>query len=105
MFEDADFAGTASDYDVGTNDLALPNVDVELYTSADIYVASAGTNGSGVYSFADVVNGDYKLRVRSATLGDADTPPSAGGAWSPCRAASTTTKATQCRRLPSRRVS
>ena len=35
VFEDANFAGTASDYDSGVNDLALANVDVELYSNTD----------------------------------------------------------------------
>ncbi|MBT8105233.1 MAG: hypothetical protein KJN88_06290, partial [Gammaproteobacteria bacterium] len=63
VFEDANFAGTASDYDGGTSDLALPNVDVELYTSADVYVGSTTTDASGNYSFG-VVDGTYKVRVR-----------------------------------------
>jgi uncharacterized repeat protein (TIGR01451 family) len=77
VFEDADFAGTASDYDGGTNDLALPNVDVELYTSADAYVYSTTTDASGNFSFG-VVDGSYKVRVRSATIGDSNTLPDGG---------------------------
>ena len=46
VFEDVDFAGVATDWDTGVSDVAQPNVDVELYTSADAYVASAATNGS-----------------------------------------------------------
>ena len=38
VFEDANFAGTASEYDGGTNDLALANVDVELYDATDTYI-------------------------------------------------------------------
>ena len=75
VFEDADFAGTATDYDGGTNDQALSNVDVELYSDADAYVASTTTDGSGNFSFSGVGNGTYKVRVRSATLGDANTAP------------------------------
>ena len=74
VFEDADFAGTASDFDAGINDLALANVDVELYSDTDTYIASTTTDGSGNFSFW-VVDGTYKVRVRSATLGDANTAP------------------------------
>jgi len=74
VFEDTDFAGTATDYDGGTGDLALTNVDVELYNGSDTYVTSVTTNGSGQYSFTGLANDTYKVRVRSATVGDADTP-------------------------------
>ena len=77
MFEDANFAGTASDYDIGVSDLALANVDVELYTNTDAYVRSTTTDGSGNFSFA-VVDGSYKVRVRTATIGDSNTLPDGG---------------------------
>ena len=51
VFEDGDFTGTASTWDGGTNDLALANVDVELYTSADVYQSSTTTDINGNYSF------------------------------------------------------
>jgi hypothetical protein len=72
VFEDADFAGAATDYDGGTNDLALANVDVELYTSADGYIGSTTTDASGNFSFW-VADGSYKVRARSATIGDSNT--------------------------------
>ena len=78
VFEDADFAGTAADYDGGTSDLALANVEVELYDATDTHVISATTDASGGYSFTGLADGTYKVRVRSATIGDADTPPKAG---------------------------
>ena len=71
VFEDANFTGTASTWDGGTNDLALENVDGELYTSADVYQSSTTTDASGNYTFIAVAAGDYKVRVRSATIGDA----------------------------------
>ncbi|MDH3588052.1 MAG: right-handed parallel beta-helix repeat-containing protein, partial [Gammaproteobacteria bacterium] len=74
VFEDADFAGTATDYDGAVNDLPLPNVDVELYTNTDTYVNSTTTDASGNYSFI-VPPATYKIRVRSATIGDSNTPP------------------------------
>jgi hypothetical protein len=78
VFEDADFAGTASPYDGGANDLPLANVDVELYDGVDAYLASTTTAGDGSFSFTGLSAGDYKVRVRSATIGDADTPPAGG---------------------------
>ena len=81
VFEDADFAGTATDF--GAGDLALASVDVELYSSTDnSYIGSTTTDGSGDFSFW-VVDGDYKVRVRSATIGDNNTQPH-GGFNVPC---------------------
>lgn len=78
VFEDADFAGTATAWDGGTNDAAQPNVDVELYTNSDTYIASATTAGDGSFTFINLADGTYKVRVRSTTIGDADTPPAGG---------------------------
>lgn len=78
VFEDADFAGTAADYVDETTDKALANVDVELYTSADVYVTSTNTDASGNYSFTGLANATYKVRVRAATIADADTTPKGG---------------------------
>lgn len=78
VFEDVDFAGTAANWDMGTNDVASPGVDVELYTSGDVYLISTTTNAGGYFSFSGLADGDYKVRVRSATLGEADTPPAGG---------------------------
>ena len=72
VFEDADFAGTATDF--GAGDLALANVDVELYTSTNSYISSTTTDASGDFSFW-VVDGNYKVRARSATIGDSNTLP------------------------------
>ncbi|MBT8092843.1 MAG: CSLREA domain-containing protein, partial [Gammaproteobacteria bacterium] len=81
VFEDADFAGSATDF--GAGDLALANVDVELYTSTGTYISSTTTDGSGDFSFW-VVNGDYKVRARSATIGDGNTAPDGGLNAGPC---------------------
>jgi hypothetical protein len=75
VFEDADFSGTASDYDGGTVDLGLANVDVELYNAVGAYVTSTVTTVTGAFSFTGVMDGTYRVRARSATIGDADTPP------------------------------
>ena len=77
VFEDSNFAGAATDYDGGTSDLALANVDVELYTSTDSYIRSTTTDGSGNFSFW-VVDGTYKVRARTATIGDGNTLPDGG---------------------------
>jgi len=78
VFEDTDFAGIATNWDGGTGDTALPYVDVELYTNVDAYISSSTTDASGSFTFTGLPDGTYKVRVRSATLGDADTPPTAG---------------------------
>lgn len=78
VFEDANFNGTAAAWDGGVSDVALANVDVELYGTGDAYVASATTNASGQFTFNGVPNGTYKVRVRSGTIGDSDTPPAGG---------------------------
>jgi hypothetical protein len=76
VFEDANFAGAASDYDGGASDLGLANVDVELYDgTSNAYLGSTTTAADGTYSFTGLVIGSYKVRVRAATIGDADTPP------------------------------
>jgi len=82
VFEDVDFAGTASAYDGGVNDALLDSVDVELYDAdaADAFVASTATGrtATGAFSFTGLADGNYKVRVRSATIGDSDSPPSDG---------------------------
>ncbi len=78
VFEDVNFAGVASAYDGGGMDLALANVDVELYDALDNYLVSTSTAGDGSFSFTGLADGDYKVRVRSSSLGDADTPPQGG---------------------------
>jgi parallel beta-helix repeat protein len=78
VFEDADFTGAASDYDGGASDLALQNVDVELYDNSNVYITSTTTTGSGNFTFTGLGNGSYKVRARSATIGDADTLPAGG---------------------------
>ena len=79
VFEDANFAGTASDYDGGASDLGLGSVDVEIYdASTNAYIGSATTAADGTYSFGGLLDGSYKVRVRAATIGDADTPPKGG---------------------------
>ena len=50
-------------------------MDVELYDGADAYITSSTTDAAGGYSFTGLADGTYKVRVRSATIGDADTPP------------------------------
>jgi hypothetical protein len=78
VFEDVDFAGTATNWDGGSSDVAQPNVDVELYDNSDVYQTSVTTDAGGNYTFGGLTDGTYKVRVRSATLGDADTPPAGG---------------------------
>ena len=79
VFEDANFAGTASGWDGGASDLGLANVDVELYNAGtNAYITSTTTAAGGTFSFSIVANGSYKVRVRSATIGDADTVPKGG---------------------------
>jgi hypothetical protein len=87
VFEDVDFAGSASDWDGGAADHPLPNVDVELYDAQGAYLGSVSTGPAGDYSFGGLADGSYRVRARSASIGDADTPPARGlnatvpGAW------------------------
>lgn len=78
VFEDVDFTGTANNYDGGASDLPLPNVDVELYTGTGTYITSTQTNVGGAFTFTGLADGVYRVRARSATIGDADTPPQGG---------------------------
>jgi hypothetical protein len=78
IFEDANFSGVAGPYDGGAIDVSLGGVDIELYDALDSYRASVTTTGDGGFSFAGLPDGNYKVRVRTATIGDADTPPDGG---------------------------
>ncbi|MHC4067898.1 MAG: right-handed parallel beta-helix repeat-containing protein, partial [Planctomycetota bacterium] len=78
VFEDVDFAGVASDWDGGLSDAALANVDVEIYSNTDVYISSTNTALDGSFGFAGSADGTYKIRVRSATIGDGNTPPVGG---------------------------
>ncbi len=80
VFEDADFAGTATAWDGGVVDAGLQNVEVELYTNAGAYVkdADAQTAADGTFTISGVADGTYKVRVRSATIADANTAPAGG---------------------------
>ncbi|MFH1311994.1 MAG: YCF48-related protein [Candidatus Eisenbacteria bacterium] len=78
IFEDANFAGTASDYDGGTSDIGLANVDVELYNNSNGYITSVNTAANGIFTFTGLPNLTYKVRVRSSTIGDAGTLPRGG---------------------------
>ncbi len=78
VFEDAKFAGAAADYVNETDDKALANVDVELYNSSDVYQGSTITDVNGDYSFSVLADDTYKVRVRAATIADADTTPKGG---------------------------
>ncbi|MCB9464127.1 MAG: right-handed parallel beta-helix repeat-containing protein [Candidatus Eisenbacteria bacterium] len=82
VFEDVDFAGTASAYDGGVADALLDSVDVELYDAddSDAFLASTATGRSatGTFTFTGIPDGNYEVRVRSATIGDTDSPPRGG---------------------------
>jgi len=49
-----------------------------LYDNSGAYLASTTTNGSGAYFFSGLADGASAVRARSATIGDADTPPTGG---------------------------
>ena len=70
VYEDSDFNGTAANWTGDAGDLGLQNVDVELYDNADVYQRSTTTDMNGDFTFGALVDGTYKVRVRSATIGD-----------------------------------
>ena len=50
---------------------------MELYSSTNGYIGSTTTDASGDFSFW-VIDGTYKVRARSATIGDSNTLPDGG---------------------------
>jgi len=71
VFEDSDFNGTASNWSGDAGDLGLQNVDVELYDNSDVYQSSTTTDANGDFAFIGLTDlTTYKIRVRSATIGD-----------------------------------
>lgn len=79
IFEDANFTGTAAAF--GGGDQGLQNVEVELYNNATnnwIQDADAQTDINGDFTISGVADGTYKVRVRAATIADADTTPAGG---------------------------
>ncbi|MDH5544658.1 MAG: right-handed parallel beta-helix repeat-containing protein [Gammaproteobacteria bacterium] len=86
VFEDANFNGTSTQYDGGASDIDLSGVDVELYDNSNVYLTSTTTAVDGTYSFAGLVNGTYKVRVRAATIDVSALPEMTGyknesGTW------------------------
>ncbi|HEU4620753.1 MAG TPA: hypothetical protein VFS42_00885 [Burkholderiaceae bacterium] len=76
VFEDTNYAGGAGSA-YGAGDTYLANVRVELYDTGNNFLGFTTTNASGQYNVA-VVAGGYTVRVVGATVGDADTAPTAG---------------------------
>ncbi|MFO7167569.1 MAG: right-handed parallel beta-helix repeat-containing protein [Chloroflexota bacterium] len=62
----------------GADDTPLENVRVELYDSNGVFLAASTTDATGLYILPVSAPGTYTVRVVSATIGDADTPPAAG---------------------------
>ncbi|MEK7328157.1 MAG: SdrD B-like domain-containing protein [Chloroflexota bacterium] len=77
VFEDANYAGGPGTA-FGGGDMLLPGVTVELYDSGGAFIVSTTTNASGIYTFGVFPSTTYVVRVVSASIGDADTPPAAG---------------------------
>jgi uncharacterized repeat protein (TIGR01451 family)/CSLREA domain-containing protein len=77
VFEDTNYNGGAGTA-FGSGDAGLPGVLVDLYTGGGAFVASTSTNATGIYTFTGLMASNYLVRVNSASLGDADTPPVAG---------------------------
>mgnify|MGYP000887869436 CR=1 FL=1 len=77
VFEDVDYAGGPGTA-FGAGDSALANVQVELYSAQGALLATAVTDGAGVYTWTVPTGRSYFVRVVSASVGDADTPPAAG---------------------------
>jgi hypothetical protein len=77
IFEDANYAG-GSGTGFGGGDVGLPNVVIEVYSGAAL-ITTTTTDATGQYQINSLPGvGTYSVRVVSASLGDADTPPTAG---------------------------
>lgn len=77
VFEDTNYAG-GNGSAFGGGDVGLANVLVELYDSSNVLQGSITTNATGLYTFTLASPGNFTIRVVSASLGDADTPPASG---------------------------
>lgn len=51
---------------------------VDLYDDVGTFITFANTDATGIYTFPAITDGDYVVRVVSATIGDGDTPPTTG---------------------------
>ena len=77
VFEDVNYAGGAGT-PMGAGDAALPNVRVELYAGTGTFVEHVNTDAGGHYRFDVTAGSRYVVRVVGASIGDLDTPPTAG---------------------------
>jgi hypothetical protein len=77
VFEDTDYAGGPGSASSG-EDVGFADVRVEAYDSAGAMLAYAMTDAAGRYRLSGLGRGTYRVRVVSATIGDANTPPAAG---------------------------
>lgn len=77
VFEDASYAGGPGTA-FGAGDVGLPGVTVELYDGVGAFISSTTTDTNGNYTLGVSPSTNYTVRVVSASIGDAGTPPDAG---------------------------
>ncbi len=68
VFEDRNYGGGAGRTLVASGGTVIPNVRVELYTSAGAFSASVNTGAGGTYSFTGLSAGTYTVRVANRSI-------------------------------------
>lgn len=68
VFEDRNYGGGAGRTLAASGGTGIPNVRVEVYTSAGAYSTSVNTNAAGAYSVTGLGAGTYTVRVANRSI-------------------------------------
>src|SRR5262245_2252107 len=68
VFEDRNYGGGAGRTLAASSGTVMPNVRVELYTSAGAYSTFTTTGAAGTYSFTGLGSGTYTVRVANRSI-------------------------------------